>query len=360
MKKLLIISAMPVLLAVLLPGFASGQTTADYFLVPGDSVTVPEGYSQQLSIWSADYTGNLHEGVSDITKTIPGWYLNGKEPGKENPDEGKLSVSLPIEHASYTAPQSLPPQNPVMVSVNFRANDTTKEQTTLLCMIRVIAPKNKWYISYTCSSYKYSSKKSSSDNSIDESQASGNASLVVDAPPADASGYIHFDAPGQDKLENQSVSGSMSENSSDISRDLNGAIIEKTIRKYSGEADHQNAGIEFEYDPEHPHDVGLNAGILFNVKGTDKFWKWDYDSHSLKLVDTDNHSENDKTDMLLGTVGQSVKKTKTGFTIDYSAGKDTSYTDMLGTEHVERSGLSYHVNISYIKGNNQSSGKKND
>lgn len=360
MTKFITKSLLSVLLVVIIHSFASAQTTNDYFLLPAGSITLPEGASVQLKIYFADVTGALHTGVSDFEKTVPGWYLNGKEPGKGNAAEGKLSVSLPIEQATYTAPQSLPPQNPVIVSVNFRANDSTKEQTTLLCSIRIVAPKNKWYVSYTCSNYKYNSKSSSSENSTDESHASGNASMVVDAPPPEASGYVHFSAPDQDKLENESVSGSISTNSNSISRDINGTVVEKTIRNQSGAADNEKAGIEFEYDPQNANVVGINAGILFNMNDVDKFWKWDDNSHSLKLVDTDNHSQKDQSAILIGTSAQTVSKTRTGFTIDYSSGKDTSYTDMFGAKYVERSGLTYHVDIKYLKGNDHSPAKKND
>lgn len=358
-KSIIVFSIWILLIASLSHGTTYGQTTNDYALSTGDSISLPEGSSQQLFIWWFDNNGTPHMGLSDL-ESVPTWNINGKL--NANPDEGDIELSAPFEfdHATYTAPRSLPPQNPVVISVRFPANDTTKEMTTLLCRVYVIAPKNKWYISYNCISYKYTSTKSSSENNTYEYHAYGNASMVVDAPPPDTYGYAHFNAPAENKLENASMSGSMEENSSDLTLGFHGTIVEKDVRHYTGQPNLQFNGIEFEYDPQNIDANGLNAGITFNLKCTDIFWKWDDNSRSLKLVDTYNHTEDNGDEIMMGGQGKTIKKTKAGFIIDYHASKDTSYTDVMGAKHKERSGLMYHGTISYIKDNNRSQGKKGE
>ncbi|HEY5462371.1 MAG TPA: hypothetical protein VIJ95_03880 [Hanamia sp.] len=88
MKKSTNVFAVWVLLFIsLLQGTTYGQTTNDYALIPGDSISLPAGSSQQFFIMRYDNKGYPYVGVSDL-KNVPVWNLNGKL--NANPDEGEL------------------------------------------------------------------------------------------------------------------------------------------------------------------------------------------------------------------------------------------------------------------------------
>lgn len=334
---------------------ANAQQTDNYVLLPGDTCMIPEGATEPLTILWHEANGELRKGTSDLLESTPVWYINGKPFNQADLNEGKLVMDPTLTHPIYTAPEGQPPQNPVNISVRFKPNDSSKEMTILICNVRVIAPKNKWFISFTCSKYDYKSKTSAEEEYVEESHASGSASMVVDAPPPDPSGQVNFSTgEGGNKLVDFTVSGNWSKHISDITRDMNKTIVEKTIRDYTG-TPVRRQGIEFEYDPSPGGGAGLNAGIAFNQRGTDKFWKWDSNVFKLKLVDTNDATSESGTN--LGVGSSNMHKTNSGFTFDYSESKDTSYT-ILGEKNILQSGKKYHVTVSYEKGGKHSPAKK--
>lgn len=140
-KSIIVFSIWILLIASLSHSTTYGQTTNDYSLSTGDSISLPEGSSQQLFIWWFDNDGTPHMGVRNFAKSNADWKLNGKR--NANPDEGILTVALGFDHATYTAPRSMPPQNPAVISVRFQPNDTTKEMATLLCRVYVVKASYK-------------------------------------------------------------------------------------------------------------------------------------------------------------------------------------------------------------------------
>ncbi|HEY5367370.1 MAG TPA: hypothetical protein VIJ75_00135 [Hanamia sp.] len=218
----------------------------------------------------------------------------------------------------------------------------------------IVNVEKKWVVSYTVNSYSSNSQTGGADEMKDESHAHGRVSMIVDAAAPLASGYTSFNTGEGDKLIQFDVSGNWEERRSDITREY-GVIVEKTLRNYTGEAD-KKVGIEFTYDPSPDGGVTLNSGISFNKRGNDKFWKFDYDSHSLKLVDNSDASSSYGFNLGVGHSKDIVKRTKNGFTIDYNQSKDTSYT-IDGERHVLKSGTQYHVIISWMSANNVGIGK---
>ena len=332
----------------------NAQQTPNYVLLPGDTCMMMEGATQDLTILWFETNGVVRKGISDFLVSSPIWYINGKPFNQADPKEGKLVMDPTLAHPTYTAPEGQPPLNPVNISVRFKANDSSKEMTILICNVRVIAPKNKWFISFTCSKYDYKSKTSAEEEYVEESHASGSASMVVDAPPPDPSGQVNFSTgEGGNKLIDYTVSGNWSYHSSDITKSIN-TIVEKTIRDYTG-TPFRRQGIEFEYAPSPGGGAGLNAGIAFNQRGTDKFWKWDSNAFKLKLVDTNDATSESGT--TLGVGSNNMHKTKNGFTFDYSESKDTTYT-ILGEKNVLQSGMQYHATVSYEKEKKHTPAKK--
>lgn len=332
--------------------FTRGQSVANYVLVPGYSFILPVDEKLPLSIQWIDDKGNPHFGTNDFRMhdLLPDWTINGQQSNANNP-EGNLSVDLSFAKAVYTAPSRIPVKNPVLVAVKFPANDTTKEMVTLICRIEIVNPANKWYITYNCSESNTSTITSVNRQFSDERHAIGNGSMLVKSGSADPSGYVLINTGEDDTLEKYTVSGTSSERISDISKNTNGEIEEKTMRNYSGKPDNDKNrnGIEFEYDPAPGGVKGLAAsGITFNITGTDEFWKMDENTGQLKKI-TNDVNEEDANGILMGSSEDKITKSKDGFTIDFSMSKDTSYTDFTGEKHTNRSTKQYHMTLSRKK-----------
>lgn len=357
MKKNLLVKIISSLLVIsFIPNLSQAQVTSNYVLSPGPAWTLPTGSTMDLSIIWIDPDGQIHEGVNEYVNNVePLWTINGKQTYNSNPADGRLTLNPDkTKPTTYTAPDKIPFQNPVTIAVRFKTNDSSKEETTLMCNVKIVNAPKKWYISYTCSSYEFNSQTGDEDEFTDESHAIGNASMIVDAAAPEASGYTSIHTGEGDSVIESDVSGNWEEHRKHISRE-SGVVVEKIVRNFSGKAT-KNIGIEFVYDPAPDGGVTLNSGINFDQTGNEKFWRLDYDSRSLKLVDSDNPSSSSGYNLGIGLSSDIVKRTKHGFTIDNSQSKDTSYT-ILGEKHLSRSGLQYHVTITWMNANKLPGGK---
>ncbi len=340
-----------ILILVTIRSHSYGQSVNNYLLIPGSTSLLPVDEQMKFSIYWYSDDGILHEGVNSFSKNqLPEWTINGQTWTSQNPANGKLSVDLGFEKATYTAPSKVPATNPVVIAVRFHASDTSKEMVTLICNLKIIDPGNKWYVSFTYSGKSFSSDKSASEERTNSSQVTGSASMLINGTPPDKDGHVTINTSEGDSIVSYSSSGQWSEKILEISRDLTGAITEKTIRNHEGTVTKDKNGIEFEYDPSPGGIKGLaGAGLDYSGDGKEEFYSLDDNN---RLVKKDENNGPFGTNILLGHDKDVLKKTSNGFTIDYVEKKDTSYTDILGAVHKVTSNVEYHVTISR-KGNHR-------
>ncbi len=336
----------------LLLGFIStnghAQNVFNYVLLPGSSSMLPIDEQMKFAIQWYSIDGMPHEGVNAYSKNqLPEWTINGLPLTNQNPTNGKLTVDLTFEKATYTAPSKIPSANPVVIAVRFHASDTSKEMITLICNIKIVDPGNKWFVSFTYSGSEFKSDKSASEERIYGNQITGSASMLIKGMPPDQDGHMTINTSEGDTIASYSSSGQWQENILEISKDINGMITEKTIRDHEGTPTKDENGIEFEYDPSPGGIKGLaGAGLDYSGGGKEEFYSLDDNNH---LVKKDANNGPFNTNILLGHDKDILKKTKDGFAIDYVENKDTSYTDVLGTVHKATSHVEYHVTISRQK-----------
>lgn len=325
------------------------QNVTDYNLLPGPELILPIGESTYFSIYFSDTTGIPKFGTATQFSNVnpPTWTLNGKPSGTVANPEGRLVRDLTFTKAAYFAPDKVPKINPVTIAVKFKANDTTKEETTLVCNVKIVDPGQNWYFAYICTKSSKETIISKFRDFTKTTKAVGSASMLVDAP-APQNGYVIINTEQDDKIMNPKVNGYYNFAQTDVEKAPNGNLQEKTSRNYAGTPAHEQ-GLLFEYDPSLKGFKGglQGAGISFDVTGTDEFWR--PDTYTNKLKKTLNKvSENAFDGMTLGSNDDNLKKIKHGFSIEFSKSKDTSYTDIGKAEHTIITKEQYHAVLLWV------------
>lgn len=327
---------------------ADAQDVSNYFLAP-TGLILPVGEKVDIRIrWednALSYT--FHEGsTAFLNGAFPEWSINGKPAATADKSEGSIFSGLKTADAIYTAPDKIPPVNPVMVAVKFKANDTSKQEVTLLCTIKIVNPGQNWYFSYSGHNSSEETLTSPFHQLIKRSSASGAGSMILDAqPPVD--GYVIINTEQGDKVLQSFVSGVYNYYNTDTHEDANKAITDKRIINYSGKPE-TSQSLLFEYNSKDKSDQGgiQGAGISFDVTGTDEIWNRDVNGQLRKASSQVN--EKSWAGLSLGHKEDKVTKIKNGFAIDYSQSKDTSFTDAEGGKHTIKSVEQYHAELTRI------------
>ncbi|WP_462231330.1 hypothetical protein [Mucilaginibacter sp.] len=318
------------------------QNVSNYNLLPGSKIILPVGAATTFKIYWNGNNGEMITGTATefILKILPPlWTLNGKQSNAPANAEGHLSSDMSFMRATYTAPDKVPKINPVTVAVKFKANDSSKEEVTLLCNVEIVDPGKNWYFRYSCTQSSEETWKSTNEDHTKRSSGSGSGTMIVDAPP-EQNGYVIINTEQGDPVINSTVSGTYTYYESDITTGPNNEVDEKTIRKYSG-TPKKGQGLLFEYNSKDKGDQGgiQDAGIGFNITGTDEIWNHDANGKLRKV--TNPADEKGSASIGLGHKEDKVTKIKNGFTIEYSQSKDSSNTYAGGVKHTFKSTEQY-------------------
>lgn len=253
------------------------QTVNDYLLIPDPEMILPIGGSTKLTIYWNTGIGTPQFGTKTqfLNVTPPTWTLNGKPSNAPANSEGRLLRDLTFTTAAYYAPDKVPKINPVTIAVKFRANDSTKEEVTLVCNVKIVDPGQNWVFTYTCTQSSLETWESPHKEHTRKINVNGYGYLVVDAPP-EQDGYVSINTEQGDPVIRFSVNGNYSYNESTISTGLNNEIEEKRITNYSGKPE-QKQGLLFEYNLKDKGDQGgiQDAGMSFDITRTDEIWNHD-------------------------------------------------------------------------------------
>lgn len=337
-KVTIITSTLISVLFSLITAKASAQTALDYYVLPMNT-QVPIGEKMTFRLQYHDKDFHPQNGVNTYTTGgPPAWAILGT-----NGDAGSVKSDLNGFSAVYTAPGKVPKNNPVILTVKFKANDTSKEEVTILCHLHVIDPGQNWFFNYTCTQSFEEIRKSPHEEHTKRRYGSGAGSIIIDAPP-EQDGYVIINTGEGDQVISSTANGTYNFYEKDLTTEPNNEIDEKTIRKYSGVAE-KGQGLEFEYNSKDKGDQGgiQGAGISFDVMGTDEFWNHDANGKLRKF--TNQVNEKSWARILLGHKEDKVSKIKNGFSINYSQSKDTTYTDAHGDEHTLKSMEQYHAEL---------------
>ncbi len=346
LEKKIIKSKTLLSLAILLITLSvDAQNVTNYFLMPASQLILPIGSSAHFEIYWDDGTGAPKFGtVTQLTNPLPpAWTLNGQPSNIPAGVEGRLSSDLTFDKATYYAPDKVPKINPVTIAVKFKANDTTKEEVTLLCNVEIVDPGQNWYFSYSCHSSSAEIITAPFHQITKRSRADGSGSMILDAqPPQD--GYVIINTEQGDKVLKSFVSGLYNYYKMDAHEDVNKAINEKYISNYSGRPE-TNQSLLFEYNSKDKADQGgiQGAGISFDITGTDEIWNRGANGQLRKSSTQVN--EKNRAGISLGHKEDKVTKVKNGFVVDYSQSKDTSYSDTGGQKHTLKLTEEYHAEL---------------
>ncbi len=134
MKKL-------VSLVILIQAFLQGisQDASNYTMFPAKGATILTGEKLQISFQYVTTNGNVMKGTSD--GTMGSWTIDGKISDQQDPAEGSLRVTdhFLSSTVEYTAPDKIPPRNPVAIAVTFHPSPESKSLVTLICNVTVIS-----------------------------------------------------------------------------------------------------------------------------------------------------------------------------------------------------------------------------
>ncbi len=324
------------------------QTVNDYNLLPGPELILPVGESTNFKIYWSDTISTPKFGTATQFSNVtpPKWTLDGKPSNSPANAEGHLTAGLTFDKATFTAPDKVPKINPVTIAVKFKANDSTKEEVTLVCNVKIVDPGQNWYFAYIGTKSSRETIRSSFRDFTKITKATGSASMLVKASPPQ-NGYIIINTEQGDQVIKPMVNGIYTFQLTDISKASNGNVDEKIARNYAGTPAH-GQGLLFEYNPTlKGYKGGLEgAGISFDVTGTDEYWTQDANSFNLiKTIDKANEKSYDG--ILLGSDADNIKKIKHGFSIEFSQSKDTSYTNFSG-KHTLISTEKYHAVLLWV------------
>jgi hypothetical protein len=136
--QLLLMKLLIILIAFIVGAIPTfGQTAADYLLKPGYAITVSPGQKVAMAVVFVDSTGTMHDGIDDPS---PVWNINGHDLLHLQSDDGNFKANgLDLQSGTYTAPATMPKNNPVMVSVRFHASTKpgSTEMVTMQCAVTV-------------------------------------------------------------------------------------------------------------------------------------------------------------------------------------------------------------------------------
>ena len=140
----------------------------------------------------------------------------------------------------------------------------------------------------------------------------------------------------------ENVNGFYRFHEDDIHKGLFGNTESREIRNYVG-SPNKNQGLLFEYDPTLKGFKGSiqGAGISYDLGATDEMWTKDVNTDQMKKY-ISKHLEKNYGWIGLGSNDDQVKRTKNGFTIEYSQSKDSTYTDFNG-KHTLTMKKQYHA-----------------
>jgi hypothetical protein len=134
MKKIMI-------LVVMIQAFHFGksQDASNYTMFPAGGATIFTGGKVQISFQYIGTNGLLAKGTSDAS--MGRWTIDGKFQGQQDPAEGSLKVldGLKATTVEYTAPDKIPPVNPVAIAVSFHPSADSKSLVTLVCNVTVVS-----------------------------------------------------------------------------------------------------------------------------------------------------------------------------------------------------------------------------
>jgi hypothetical protein len=134
MKKILLCSLFA---QALLAGYS--QDASSYTMFPGASATVFTGGKLKLFFQYFATNGAPIKGTSD--GTMANWTINGNPAAQADPAEGTLKITDDFLAATveYTAPDKVPPRNPVAIAVTLHPKAGSKSNVTLICNVSVVA-----------------------------------------------------------------------------------------------------------------------------------------------------------------------------------------------------------------------------
>ena len=325
---------------------AEAQDISNYFLAP-TGLILPVGEKIDIKIRWEDHTfsDKFHEGTAAILSgLLPAWSIVSKPNTVANKDEGSIATPLSMMDAVYTAPEKIPSVNPVTVAVKFKANDTSKQEVTLLCTIKIVDPGQNWFFSYSYLQSAFDKTVSQSEEHYDEVNVNANSSMIISAAPPDK-GYVLINTGEGDSILDYASGGSYSEDVKDVSYEVNRTVAEKMVRHCTGQPSKRRSGLEFSYNPSDGGGI-QGAGLTFDITGTDKFWVPGDAPGQLKET-TESIDDKNARSILLGHSKDVVKKIKNGFSIDYRQSKDTTYTDFKGT-HTIKMTEQYHAQLTRV------------
>ena len=106
-------------------------------MFPARGATVFTGGKVQISFQYVGTNGVLAKGTSDAS--MGNWTVDGKFQGQQDPAEGSLKVldGFKATTVEYTAPDKIPPRNPVAIAVSFHPSANSKSLVTLICNVTV-------------------------------------------------------------------------------------------------------------------------------------------------------------------------------------------------------------------------------
>ncbi len=127
------------------------QTAENYFLYPGNEITLPPNGRVALTIKQAPSNKQVSLGhwlpVKANTVTTAQWTIDGKDFTNQNAEEGSFKLAgLQFQAGVYAAPAKVPPHNPVVITVSFQP-EGQKAKVNLYCRIHIIDKKNYFYLS---------------------------------------------------------------------------------------------------------------------------------------------------------------------------------------------------------------------
>ena len=133
--------------AVMLSGspFMFGQGQDEFFLAPGAAVSLPVDAKVQLRVIKLKWDGSQEDSFLDLNTAVT-WTVNGNDPARLDPSDGRFTIGMPITEATYMAPHTIPTGNPVAVAVSFRPSPSSQTKTILVCNVTVVDRGNFFHL----------------------------------------------------------------------------------------------------------------------------------------------------------------------------------------------------------------------
>lgn len=120
----------------------NNSTAMDYFFFPGNEISIPPNAKVLLSVKQM-----VNDIPADAFLSHEQWLIDGKDLSNQNKDEGNFKLqTLQFDKGNYTAPSTVPPHNPVIITLSFQP-EGQKEKIVLYCRIHIIDKENYFYLS---------------------------------------------------------------------------------------------------------------------------------------------------------------------------------------------------------------------